>query len=275
MAKGRKPSFGHQPRKRFGQNFLHDPHIIDNIVQAVRPQPADTLVEIGPGLGAITEQLVDQVGQMAVVELDRDLIPHLKISFATRNNFHIYEGDALKFDFRRILADLGGEQLRVVGNLPYNISTPLLFHLLSFHDLISDMHFMLQKEVVDRLAAGVGDSAYGRLGIMVQYYCKVEPLFVVPPTAFDPPPKVDSAIVRLVPHRQLPITTTSPEQLGKLVTQAFNQRRKTVRNALKSIATDALLQQAGINPEHRPEQISLAQYASLNDLILAAAQEQP
>ena len=273
MAKGRKPSFGHQPRKRFGQNFLQDPHIIDGIVQAVRPQPEDTLVEIGPGLGAITEQLVDQVGQMAVVELDRDLIPHLKISFATRKNFHIYEGDALKFDFRRILDELGGNRLRVVGNLPYNISTPLLFHLLEYQDLIQDMHFMLQKEVVDRLAAGVGDSAYGRLGIMVQYYCRVEPLFPVPPTAFDPPPKVDSAIVRLVPHRALPVTTVSPGQLGKLVTTAFNQRRKTVRNALKSIASDTDLQQAGINPDSRPEQISLAQYARLNDLILAAAKE--
>jgi 16S rRNA (adenine1518-N6/adenine1519-N6)-dimethyltransferase len=271
MASGRKPSFGHQPRKRFGQNFLHDPHIIDGIVRAIRPQSTDILVEIGPGLGAITEQLVDQVGQMAVVELDRDLIPHLKISFATRKNFHIYEGDALKFDFRRILADLGGERLRIVGNLPYNISTPLLFHLLTFLPLVQDMHFMLQKEVVDRLAAGVGDDAYGRLGIMVQYYCQVEPLFQVPPTAFDPPPKVDSAIVRLTPHATPPVTTASPAALGKLVTQAFSQRRKTVRNALKSVANDALLVQAGINPEHRPEQIALREYATLNDLILAAS----
>lgn len=272
MAKSRKPSFGggHQPRKRFGQNFLHDPHVIDNIVRAIRPQATDTLVEIGPGLGAITEQLVDQVREMAVVELDRDLIPHLKISFATRKNFHIYEGDALKFDFTRILADLGGDKLRVVGNLPYNISTPLMFHLLGYNNLISDMHFMLQKEVVDRLAAGVGDSAYGRLGIMVQYYCQVEPLFLVPPTAFDPPPKVESAIVRLVPHAVPPVTTQSPRELGKLVTTAFNQRRKTVRNALKSVADDCLLEQAGINPELRPEDLSLAQYARLTDLVLAA-----
>lgn len=269
MANGRKPSFGHQPRKRFGQNFLTDPHVIDNIVRAINPQPGDIMVEIGPGLGAITEHLVDQVGQMAVVELDRDLIPHLRISFATRKNFHIYEGDALKFDFRRILDDLGGSRLRVVGNLPYNISTPLMFHLLSYHGLVQDMHFMLQKEVVDRLAAGVGDDAYGRLGIMVQYYCAVAPLFLVPPTAFDPPPKVESAIVRLTPHEQLPVTTTSPEALGRLVTQAFSQRRKTVRNALKNVANDTLLVQAGINPEHRPEQISLSQFARLNDLLLA------
>ena len=273
MSKGRKPGFGHQPRKRFGQNFLHDPHIIDGIVRAIRPQSSDTLIEIGPGLGAITEQLVDQVGQMAVVELDRDLIPHLKISFATRKNFQIYEGDALKFDFGRALDELGGERLRIVGNLPYNISTPLLFHLLNFRQRIADMHFMLQKEVVDRLAAGVGESAYGRLGIMVQYHCKVEPLFPVPPTAFDPPPKVDSAIVRLVPHTELPVTTRDPVQLGKLVTQAFSQRRKTIRNALKTTATDATLEQAGISPELRPEQISLAQYAHLNDLLQPPAKE--
>lgn len=271
MASGRKPSFGHQPRKRFGQNFLTDPHIIDGIVRAIHPLPADTLVEIGPGLGAITEQLVDQVGQMAVVELDRDLIPHLRISFATRKNFHIYEGDALKFDFGRICSELGAAKLRIVGNLPYNISTPLLFHLLTFLPQVQDMHFMLQKEVVDRMAAGVGDGAYGRLGIMVQYYCQVEPLFQVPPTAFDPPPKVESAIVRLVPHAVPPVTTSSPEALAKLVAQAFSQRRKTVRNALKSVASDALLEQAGINPDYRPEQIALREYAKLNDLMLVAS----
>lgn len=271
MASGRKPSFGHQPRKRFGQNFLTDPHIIDGIVRAIRPQATDTLVEIGPGLGAITEQLVDQVGQMAVVELDRDLIPHLRISFATRKNFHIYEGDALKFDFGRITGELGVDKLRIVGNLPYNISTPLLFHLLTFLPLVQDMHFMLQKEVVDRMAAGVGDDAYGRLGIMVQYYCQVEPLFQVPPTAFDPPPKVDSAIVRLMPHAVPPVTTSSPAALAKLVAQAFSQRRKTVRNALKSVANDTLLEQAGINPDHRPEQIALREYAKLNDLMLVAS----
>lgn len=274
MAKGRKPSFSkHQPRKRFGQNFLEDPGIIDNIVSAIAPQNTDLMVEIGPGLGAITEHLVDQVGQLAVVELDRDLIPNLRISFATRKNFHIYEGDALKFDYHRIPSDLGGEKMRIVGNLPYNISTPLLFHLISYHHQISDMHFMLQKEVVDRLAAGVGDSAYGRLGIMMQYYCRVEPLFLVPPTAFNPPPKVDSAIVRLMPHETLPVTTQCTRSLNKIVTTAFTQRRKTLRNALKSVADDALLAQAGINPDMRPEQISLAQYATLTDLILAATEQ--
>jgi len=273
MAKGRKPSFSqHKPRKRFGQNFLEDPGIIDHIVSAIAPQNNDLMVEIGPGLGAITEHLVDQVGQMAVVELDRDLIPNLRISFATRNNFHIYEGDALKFDYNRIPTDLGGEQMRIVGNLPYNISTPLLFHLISYQNQIADMHFMLQKEVVDRLAAGVGENSYGRLGIMIQYYCRVEPLFLVPPTAFNPPPKVDSAIVRLVPHETLPITTQCTRSLNKIVTTAFTQRRKTVRNALKSVADDALLEQAGISPEVRPEQVSLAQFARLTDLVLATDQ---
>ena len=276
MAKGRKPSFSkHQPRKRFGQNFLEDPAIIDNIVSSIAPQPTDLMVEIGPGLGAITEQLVDHVGQLAVVELDRDLIPNLKISFATRKNFHIYEGDALKFDYQRIPAELGGEQMRIVGNLPYNISTPLLFHLIEHSTQIVDMHFMLQKEVVDRLAAGVGDSAYGRLGIMMQYHCKVEPLFLVPPTAFNPPPKVDSAIVRLVPHREKPVVTQCPKTLNKIVTTAFTQRRKTIRNALKSLADDALLEAAGIRPEHRPEQVTLAQYAKLTDLSLQQDRSNP
>ena len=275
MTKGRKPSFSkHLPRKRFGQNFLQDPGIIDQIIHAIRPQTGDLMVEIGPGLGALTEHLVDQVGQLAVVELDRDLIPNLRISFATRKNFHIYEGDALKFDYRRIPSDLCGEQaattkMRIVGNLPYNISTPLLFHLIEYQNQIGDMHFMLQKEVVDRMAAGVGDNAYGRLGIMIQYYCKVEPLFLVPPHAFNPPPKVDSAIVRLVPHEQRPVTTQCTSSLNKIVTAAFNQRRKTIRNALKSIADDALLEAAGIDPEVRPEQVSLAQYAHLTDLTLA------
>ena len=275
MTKGRKPSFSkHQPRKRFGQNFLQDPGIIDQIVHNINPQPTDLMVEIGPGLGALTEHLVDQVGQLAVVELDRDLIPNLRISFATRKNFHIYEGDALKFDYSRIPQDLSDQssatdsKMRIVGNLPYNISTPLLFHLIEHPHQIRDMHFMLQKEVVDRLAAGVGDSAYGRLGIMMQYHCAVEPLFLVPPSAFNPPPKVDSAIVRLVPHQTLPVTTRCTRSLNKIVTAAFNQRRKTVRNALKSFADDTLLENAGINPEVRPEQVSLAQYARLTDLTL-------
>lgn len=258
----------HRPRKRFGQNFLQDSNIIDQIVGAISPQFTDTMVEIGPGMGAITEHLVDQVQQLAVVELDRDLIPNLRISFATRKNFHIYEGDALKFNYGQLPQELHCEQIRVVGNLPYNISTPLLFHLLSFSDMVKDMHFMLQKEVVERMAAAVGDSAYGRLGIMIQYHCKVEPLFTVPPQAFNPPPKVESAIVRLVPHQTKPVTTQSPKQLNKIVTAAFNQRRKTVRNALKAFADDALLSQAEIDPNQRPEQISLAQYATLTDLYL-------
>ncbi len=274
MAKGRKPSFSkHLPRKRFGQNFLHDPSVIQNIVDAIAPREEDAMVEIGPGLGALTEYLVDEVGQLAVVELDRDLLPNLRISFATRNNFHIYEGDALQYDYGQIRQDLQADRIRIVGNLPYNISTPLLFHLTQYQAGIADMHFMLQKEVVDRMAAGVGDSAYGRLGIMMQYHCAVEPLFLVPPTAFNPPPKVQSAIVRLIPHRVPPVTTSCPRSLNKIVTTAFNQRRKTIRNALKSIADDDLLEQAGISPEQRPEQVSLSQYALLTDLYLAKSDE--
>ena len=272
MPKGRKPGFSkHLPRKRFGQNFLHDPNVIQNIVDAIAPSPNDNMVEIGPGLGALTEHLVDEVGQLAVVELDRDLLPNLKINFATRNHFRIYEGDALRFDYQQIGSDLQADKIRIVGNLPYNISTPLLFHLVQYHSSIADMHFMLQKEVVDRMVAGVGDKAYGRLGIMLQYYCRIEALFLVPPAAFNPPPKVESAIVRLTPHDTLPITTRCPHTLGKIVTTAFNQRRKTIRNALKSVADDELLSQAGISPEHRPEQISLAQYTRLTDLHLEQA----
>ncbi|MAR89362.1 MAG: 16S rRNA (adenine(1518)-N(6)/adenine(1519)-N(6))-dimethyltransferase RsmA [Pseudomonadota bacterium] len=261
---------GHQARKRFGQNFLQDPGIIHRIVEAIKPAPTDLMVEIGPGQGAITEQLVDAVGELAVVELDRDLIPNLRISFATRTNFHVYAGDALKFDYQRILRDLNRDRMRIVGNLPYNISTPLLFHLVAFHPWIQDMHFMLQKEVVERLAAGVGDNAYGRLGIMVQYHCQVEPLFMVPPEAFRPAPRVDSAMVRLRPHAKPPVSTRDVTQLNRIVTLAFSQRRKTVRNAVKSAVNESILEQAGIAPDLRPEQITLAQYARLADLTLPA-----
>ncbi len=259
----------HQPRKRFGQNFLRDDMVIDRIVNAINPKLTDTMIEIGPGLGALTTKLVDRVGHLGVVELDRDLIPHLKISFATRTNFSIFEGDALKTDYADLLNQLNGESLRIVGNLPYNISTPLLFHLAEFSPLIQDMYFMLQKEVVERMAADTGDSAYGRLSIMIQYFCTVEPLFLVAPESFNPPPKVESAIVKLTPHKLLPVTTKDVKHLGKIVTTAFSQRRKTVRNALRSMVTEALFHEAGIEPDWRPEQISLTQYAALADLTLA------
>ena len=193
---------GHKARKRFGQNFLHDQHVIDKIVRAINPKHSDALVEIGPGMGAITEPLLEACGKLDVVELDRDLIPILRTKFFNYPEFRIHEGDALKFDFNTILQP--GQRLRIVGNLPYNISTPLIFHFLAHHKIVQDMHFMLQKEVVERLAAAPGCADYGRLGIMAQYYCKVEPLFIVGPGSFNPPPKVDSAIVRLRPYEELP-----------------------------------------------------------------------
>jgi 16S rRNA (adenine1518-N6/adenine1519-N6)-dimethyltransferase len=186
---------GHQARKRFGQNFLHDPGVIERIIRAINPGPDDSIIEIGPGLGALTEEILAVNPGLQVVELDRDLIPVLRTKFFNYPEFRIHEADALKFDFSQLMVD---RPLRIIGNLPYNISTPLIFHLLGQAGVVQDMHFMLQKEVVQRMAAVPGDNNYGRLGIMTQYFCKVQPLFDVGPGAFRPAPKVDSAIVRLV-----------------------------------------------------------------------------
>ena len=222
------------------------------------------MVEIGPGLGALTEQLLDSLeGKLNVVELDRDLVPVLRTKFFNFPDFQIHEADALKFDFNA----LGSEQapLRVVGNLPYNISTPLIFHLLENIAFLEDMHFMLQKEVVERMAAQPGDSHYGRLGIMCQYYCRVQPLFIVGPEAFSPQPKVESAIVRLVPYKELPHPVKSVPRLQSLVKQAFTKRRKTLRNALSGVLPPEALDDLGIDPGLRPENLSLADYARLSD----------
>lgn len=254
----------HQARKRFGQNFLHDDGIIRGIIRAVHPQPGDNLVEIGPGKGAITEHLLAACPSLQVIELDRDLIPLLLARFiADYPDFRIHQSDALKYDF----AKLGSPErpLRVVGNLPYNISTPLIFHLLSYHERVRDMHFMLQKEVVQRLAAPVGVKAYGRLSVMTQYYCRVENLLEVPPECFQPRPKVDSAVVRLTPHRELPHPARDVKALEKLVNVAFQQRRKTLRNALGTLLSADLIAAAGIDPGVRPEQVSLADYVALSN----------
>jgi len=250
---------GHRPRKRFGQNFLHDAGVIQRIVSAIQPRPGETLVEIGPGQGALTRQVLEHLDHMEAVELDRDLIPRLEQEFGPRLTIH--NQDALKFDFCRLAPE--GGRLRVIGNLPYNISTPLLFHLLEGRHCIRDMHFMLQKEVVERLAAAPGSKAYGRLGIMAQYYCRVEKLFIVHPGAFNPPPKVDSAIVRLVPHETPPVEVSSTEDLSQLVAQAFSQRRKTLRNTLKGMLGEEEIRACGIDPQLRPEQLSLAEFARL------------
>lgn len=254
----------HQARKRFGQNFLVDESVIGQIVQAIAPHSDDTVVEIGPGQGAITGPLLGSLKQLHVIELDRDLVPLLAAKFAAHNGLHIHSADALKFDFTSLVSEPDTAQLRVVGNLPYNISTPLIFHLLSFRQHIRDMHFMLQKEVVERMAATAGDKSYGRLSIMCQYYCQVDNLFGVAPHSFSPAPKVDSAIVRLTPHQSLPFTADNPRTLDTVVKMAFQQRRKTLRNALKSLVTDPqTLTLLPVDLSKRPENLTVADYVNL------------
>jgi len=255
---------GHQARKRFGQNFLHDPGVIEQIIRAINPKPDDAIVEIGPGLGALTEEILAVNPKLQVVELDRDLIPVLHTKFFNYPEFRIHEADALKFDFSQLMVD---RPLRIIGNLPYNISTPLIFHLLSQAGVVQDMHFMLQKEVVQRMAAVPGDNNYGRLGIMTQYFCKVQPLFEVGPGAFRPAPKVDSAIVRLVPHATLPHPAMDLATLQAVVRTAFNARRKTLRKALGGLVTAEQLQSLGINDGLRPENLGLADYVAIADLL--------
>jgi len=267
---GNRPSksgeLKHRARKRFGQNFLHDAGIIEGIVRAIHPQKDDCLVEIGPGKGAITEGLIDNCHSLHVVELDRDLVPWLKVKFDRYKNFHIHQADALKFDFESIMdAD---KPLRIVGNLPYNISTPLIFHLLTYHAKVRDMHFMLQKEVVKRMAAGPGEKAYGRLGIMVQYFCRVENLFPVPPECFDPAPKVDSAIVRLEPYKSPPFVADDYAVFDRLVNTAFQQRRKTLRNTLKQLLSVEQIDQLDIDTSVRPENLSLEQFVALSNTLV-------
>lgn len=257
---------GHQARKRFGQNFLHDPGVIERIVRAIHPKSEDTIVEIGPGLGAITEEILALNPRLQVVELDRDLIPVLRTKFFNYPEFRIHEADALSFDFSQLAE--GDRGLRIIGNLPYNISTPLIFHLLGQAGVVRDMHFMLQKEVVQRMAAVPGDNNYGRLGIMTQYFCKVQPLFEVGPGAFRPAPKVDSAIVRLVPHDTLPHPAKDLGTLQAVVRTAFNARRKTLRKALGSLITVDQLQNLGIKDGLRPENLSLADYVLIADLLV-------
>ena len=252
---------GHKARKRFGQNFLNDPYIIDGIVSSINPLPGQNLVEIGPGLGAITEPVGKLVDKFTVIELDRDLAERLRNHPELADKLTIHEGDAMKFDFEQLVKP--NNKLRIFGNLPYNISTPLMFHLFEFHKDIKDMHFMLQKEVVNRLAAGPGSKAYGRLTVMAQYYCKVTPVLEVPPTAFVPPPKVDSAVVRLQPYEVLPYPAKDLKWLDRVCREGFNQRRKTVRNCYKSLIDKDVLEELGINPSMRPENLTLEQFVDM------------
>ncbi|MEJ2465236.1 MAG: 16S rRNA (adenine(1518)-N(6)/adenine(1519)-N(6))-dimethyltransferase RsmA [Candidatus Thiodiazotropha sp.] len=253
----------HTPRKRFGQNFLHDPGIIRRIVQAIAPQADDNLVEIGPGQGAITTELLPLLNHMHAIELDRDLIEPLARRCGALGELQIHNTDALKFDFSSLAEP--GRPLRVVGNLPYNISTPLLFHLLDQSTHIKDMHFMLQKEVVDRMAAGPGTKIYGRLSVMLQARANVSSLFHIGPGAFNPPPKVDSAFVRLQPWETSPYLIEDWEVFGRVVAQAFSQRRKTLRNSLKQLLDEETIVAAGLAPGIRAEQLSVEDFATLSN----------
>ncbi len=257
--------YQHRARKRFGQNFLHDAGVIHRILRAIHAREGERMLEIGPGQGALTEGLLGSGAELDVIELDRDLVPILNHKFAGETRFRLHQGDALKFDFSSLQP--APHSLRVVGNLPYNISTPLIFHLLDNAGLICDMHFMLQKEVVERLAAEPGGGDWGRLSIMVQYHCRVEHLFNVGPGAFNPPPKVDSAIVRLTPHTVLPHPAKDHRLLETVVREAFNQRRKTLRNTLKALLTTEQIAAADVDGSLRPEQLDLAAFVRLADQL--------
>ncbi len=250
----------HQARRRFGQNFLTDGNTIARILTAIAPAAADHIVEIGPGQGALTAPLLDSGCQLSVVEIDRDLAAQLRLRFAAAATFRLIEGDALKLDY----ATLQPAPLRIVGNLPYNISTPLLFHILRSRALVRDMHFMLQKEVVDRMVATPGGRDYGRLSVAIALRCRCTRLLSVPPGAFVPAPKVDSAVVRLEPFQSDESAPAwQPAQLDRVLLAAFSARRKTLRNALKSVIDADTLCRLDIDPTLRPEQIHPAQFAAI------------
>lgn len=249
-------------KKSLGQHFLHQQAIIQRIVDLFDPKSNQHIVEIGPGRGALTKELLSRVDRLEVVEIDREIIPMLKKKFADYQGFTIYHADALKFDYHRLKTD--AQSLRLIGNLPYNISTPLLFHLISFKHIISDMLFMLQKEVVDRLVAQVGSKDYGRLSVMVAWRCRVKRAFNIKPGAFIPPPKVDSSIVHLQPYQDPLTEVGDPAHFDKIVRLAFGKRRKILRNALKEIITEKDFEAAGINPMLRPEQLSIEQFGRLS-----------
>ena len=280
----------HTPRKRFGQHFLTDAGVIDAITAAIAPRRDDLMVEIGPGLGALTLPVVRLLRHLHAIEIDRDVIARLRKTF-TAAQLTVHAGDALSFDFGLLTAPghaaqtlgasaspdgdadraSGGVRpartLRVIGNLPYNISTPLLFHLATFADHIVDCHFMLQKEVVERMVAAPGNKDYGRLSVALQYRFAMESVLDVPPEAFDPPPRVDSAVVRMIPRPQNERTARDEGRFGVIVTQAFSQRRKTLRNTLKGRVSDAQFAQAGIDPSARAEEIEVARYVQLANLL--------
>ncbi|MFT4060159.1 MAG: 16S rRNA (adenine(1518)-N(6)/adenine(1519)-N(6))-dimethyltransferase RsmA [Legionella sp.] len=252
----------HNPRKRFGQNFLQNQHVINSILRSINPQLEDNMLEIGPGLGALTEPLLRRLKYLTAIEIDTDLQQYWRQSSNAQEKLNLISADALTVDYSQF-----GKGLRVVGNLPYNVSTPLLIHLLRYVSSIKDMHFMLQKEVVERMAASPGSKDYGRLSVMLQYHCEVTYLFEVPPEAFDPQPKVDSAVVRLVPYQISPFASVPVIELERLVAKAFSMRRKTLNNNLKGLISAEKLQELGIDGNKRPEQILVKEYVQLAKFV--------
>lgn len=251
----------HQAKKRFGQNFLTDQSIINSLIDAIAPKTEDLMVEIGPGLGALTQPLLKRLHHLHVVEIDRDIIQWMQ-GFYPAGKVSIHNSDVLKFDFNTI-----GERIRVVGNLPYNISSPILFKLLENVDQIIDMHFMLQKEVVERMVASPSSPEYGRLSVMLQYKLQMEYLITVPPEAFDPAPKVESAFVRCVPYATLPHPAKDEALFGKVVQAAFSQRRKTLRNTLKGLLDDDGFTALQIDSQLRAENLSMAQFVTIANYL--------
>lgn len=278
----------HIPKKRFGQNFLTDQSIISSLIAAIDPHADDLMVEIGPGLGAMTQPLLGRLKHLHVVELDRDIVDWMHRHYPA-GKITIHNIDALKFDFSALMAAASdpqtpakqqdtdvnaiagngtdGRRIRVVGNLPYNISTPILFHLLENTGAIIDMHFMLQKEVVERMVAQPSTPAYGRLSVMLQYHLQMEYLLTVPPEAFDPPPKVESAFVRAVPYAQVPYSAVNERLFADIVLAAFGQRRKTLRNTLKGILDDAGFEKLGIDSQLRAENLGVAQFVAIANYL--------
>ena len=255
----------HKARKRFGQNFLVDEQIIADIIRAIRPEPADTMLEIGPGLGALTRPLIKQLDKLHVVEIDRDIIARLETDYP-KDKLIIHAGDALKFDLAQLPTPL-----RIVGNLPYNISSPLLFHFSAYADRISDMHFMLQNEVVERMVAEPSTPAYGRLSVMLQYRFFMEKLIDVPPESFRPSPKVDSAIVRMIPLPPGEVIVRNEKLFSAIVATAFGQRRKTLRNTLKGYLDENAFEQLGINPQLRAENLGVEEFARITNFLTGRA----
>ncbi|MCD9032871.1 16S rRNA (adenine(1518)-N(6)/adenine(1519)-N(6))-dimethyltransferase RsmA [Luteimonas sp. Y-2-2-4F] len=249
-------------KKALGQHFLHERGVIDRILHALDPRPGERIVEIGPGQGALTFPLLRAHGELTVIEFDRDLIAPLTAAAAPLGRLEIVHRDVLQVDFTALAA---GAPLRLVGNLPYNISSPILFHALAHADAVRDMHFMLQKEVVDRMAAAPGSKVYGRLSVMLQAWCEVTPLFTVAPGAFRPPPKVDSAVVRLVPRPRGTVAIADPARFALVVRAAFGQRRKTLRNALSGVLDAEGIRRAGLDPGARAEQLAVADFVALAD----------